>query len=883
MRSVLSWLRRRRQRADRSLDAELSFHLEMETERNMRAGVPPAEARRRALVAFGGAERYREAALDERALRPFDDVLRDTRQGARSLLRSPIFTLAAVVSLALGTGAATAVFTIADGVVLRPLAYADAERLYTLYEARPSGGHRTASYPTFSDWRSRLTSFEAVAYIRGDEFRLRGDGGTQRLLVGYVSQDFFAVGGTRPQLGRTFGGDVVDETNVVVLSHHVWERRFGGDPGVIGATISTVEGSFTVVGVMPRGFRLPAWADVWAPLAALPASQGHVLTRRDLHVDAETWGRVHAGRSEEEARSDLTHVVADLAQQYPELAGEFTAGHLIAARERELGDSAAQLRIIAAAVLLLLLIVCVNVAGLQLARGGARARELALRATLGAGRGRIARQLLTESMLLALPGCLLGVLLAMFAISAFTSAMPDTLPRLEGVGMNARALAFALGVSALSAVLFGTVPALRDSASALQAALRQGGGGVLGSGTRLRSGLVVTQVALALVLVVGSALLVRSMWTLQQRDVGFEPEGLAALRVFPPPHYAEATAAAALYRDLHEAVRRVPGVRDVALTNHASLVGGWMVTRVETGGEPPAAGSNALIRTVSMEYFDVMQVRRRSGRLLDATDFAAVGSGIVVNDALARQFFGTEDPVGRSVTIFHSSQDRPNFGEPITATIVGVVAGEHAFGPENDPPAMVYLPYTWMVWGNITLLARTSVPPHTLLPALRRAVQQVERDIPVAGPGRHAEWGAVSDFLASSLERRRLMAGLLTGFAGSALLLALLGIFGLTAYVVTRRTREIGVRLAIGAPRHAVGGMVLRQALWLAGLGVLLGLPVTLAAMRLLESELFGVSASDPPMIAGAAVTFMVAAVCAAALPAIRALRITPTEALRAE
>jgi putative ABC transport system permease protein len=870
--------------ADAQLDAELSFHVAMATEAHVRAGLSPAEARRRALLEFGGAERYREAAMDVRSLRPLDDMLRDVRQGVRSLLRTPVFSMVTVLSLAAGIGAATAVFTLADGVVLRPLVYGAEERLYTLYEAREAGGIRTPSYPNFEDWQEQLTAFEAVAYIRGDEFRMRGDDGTARLLAGYVSDDFFAVTNTRPQLGRTFAGaggtDAAAERDAVVISHAVWQQSFGGSDDVIGSTISTADGVYTVIGVMPRGFRLPAWADVWLPLAALPAESAHVLSRRDMHVDAEAWGLVRAGVDEAQAQQDLARVVASLAQAYPELAGEVTSAQLVSARDRVLGDSADQFRILAAAVLLLLLVVCVNVAGLQIARGSARGRELAVRATLGAGRGRLVRQLLTESALLAVVGGALGVLFAAFVVSAFTAGMPTTLPRLDEVVIDARTLAFALSVSLLCALLSGAAPALRASSPALISALRQGGGAG-GGGTRLRSGLVVAQLALALVLTVGSGLLLQSLWSLEQVDRGFTTSGLAAIRIFPPPHYADADAAAALYRELQESVRRVPGVSDVALTNHATLVGGWMVTRVDTGDEAPAEGPNAVIRTVSPEYFDIFGVRRLSGRLLADADYQAIGSGIVVNETLARRFFGTGDPIGRNVTIFHSSQDRPNFGEPITATIVGVAADERVFGVEQAPPAVVYAPHTWTVWGNITLLARTSVPPHTLLPALRRAVEQVDRDIPVAGTG--SEWRTLDALAAASLERRRLMARLLTGFAGAALLLALLGIFGITAFVVAQRTREIGVRMAIGAQRSDVGSLILRHALLLAALGVAIGVPATIAGTRLIESELFGVSAADPVTVGAAAALFVVAAVLAAALPTMRAVRIPPATALRAE
>jgi predicted permease len=871
--------------ADAELDEELSFHLEMEAARHVAAGVAPEEARRRALHAFGGIERHREAALMERSARGIGDVLRDFRHAGRSLRRAPVHSAVTVLTLALGIGAATALFSVVDGVLLRPLAYPDADRLFTLYESREAGGIRNPSYPSFEDWRERTTAFAGLAWVRGDEFRVRGDEGTQRLLAGYVSADFFGMAGTPPLLGRTFGDPAVGE-NVVVLSYHLWRQRFGGDAGVLGSVVSTTDGSHTVIGVMPQGFRLPAYADVWLPLASLPADGRHVLHRRDLNVDVEAWGRTRDGVTPAQAQQDLARVVADLAAEHPDIAGDWTSATLTPVRDRTIGDVGGQFRVLTAAVALLLLIVCVNVAGLQLARGTARVRELAVRSALGAGRGRLVRQLLAESLLLALVGAALGVVLAGVAVHAVGDLSESVLPRVGEIGLDLRTLGFALAVSVVAAIGFGMLPALRASAPGLTPALRSGGGSGEATGSaRLRSGLVIAQVALGVTLTVGSGLLLRSLQALLEVDPGYDAAGVVTLRVFPPAQYDDPDAARQLYGALQEAVRSVPGVTDVALANHAPLAGGWMVTRLVTGEAPPPGpgGENVIVRTVSAEYFDVMRSRLRAGRFLDGSDLAGRSTGVVVNDVAARRFFGGADPLGRTVTLFHAAQGRPDFGEPIQATVVGVVQGERFFGPEVDVPPAVFVPFTWMMWQNITLLARTELPPASVVPALRRAVQQVEVDIPVAGPSPQAQWRAYEEFAGNALKQRRLVAGLVTGFAASALGLAVLGIFGVTAWFVARRAREIGIRVALGAVPSAVAGLVLRRALLLSLLGVAIGLPAALAATRVLQSQLYGVTLGDPVTLAGTAVVFMTAAVTAAAVPLWRALRIPPTDALRAD
>lgn len=871
-----------RRRRDEELDRELSFHIEQETDRLVAEGMPADEARRRALLAFGGVERFREATLDERRIRALDDVVRDVRHGLRGLVRSPVYTTVSVLTLALGIGSAVAMFTIADGVLLRPLVYGGADRLFALYEATPAGGIRTPSYPAFEDWTADLAAFDAVTFIRGDEFRLRGEDGTQRLLAGYVSQGFFDTVGTQPVVGRVFGDDEAD-ANVVVLSHDLWRRRFAGDRSVIGRTISTADASFTVIGVMPAGFRIPSYADVWTPIRALPADGAYALTQRNLHADSEVWGRIRDDVTVAQARQDLVRVVGNVAPAYSEQAADLSDAQLTPVRERVVGDTAVQLRILIAAVALVLLIACVNVAGLQLARGSTRVREFAVRATLGAGRGRLIRQLLTESLLLSILGGALGVVAALLAVRGLSAAYPAALPRLDEVGLDGRALGFALLATVAAATTFGIMPALQSSSPRLAPSLRGAGAGESGVVLRGRGALVVAQIALAVVLTVGSGLLLRSLWALQRVELGFDSSNVVALRVFPPARYADEVAAATLYRQLQDAVRRVPGVAGVALSNHLPLAGGWMTTRVVTGRPPPEAGELAIIRTVSAEYFDVMRSERLDGRLLEPGDYVGSGSGVVISRALAARFFPDGDAVGRSITVFHSAQGREDFGTPIQTQVVGVIGDERIFDLRGDAPPVVYVPHTWMVWGSITLAARTAVPPATVVPALRAAVQQVEQDIPVAGPGQQAEWRTLDDFIGNTLTQRRLMTGLITAFAAAALGLALLGIFGMTAYLVTRRTREIGIRVAVGAPRRALIRMVLGQALQLALLGITLGLPAAWAGTRLLQSELFGVSGTDPVTVAVTALIFLAAATAAAALPTSRALRISPSDALRSE
>lgn len=886
--SLLSTLRAlaRRRRAEPDLDDELRFHLEMEAAENVRRGMTPDQARRAAAVAFGGVERVREECRDARPSRPLEELGRDLRHALRVLRRAPGFTAVAVLTLALGIGSATAVFSVLDGVLLRPLPYPDADRLFVLYEANRAEGERPPSYPGFQDWRAAAKGLSGMAYVRGGEFALRGPEGVQRLVGGYVSDGFFATVGTRPLLGRALAAGAATEREMVI-SHALWSREYGADRAIVGRRVSTPEGPFTIVGVMPAGFRLPFWADVWAPIEALPAGERFVLTDRALHVDAQVIGRAAPGVSRERAAAELAALTARAADVYPERDGtRWDRATLTPVPETVLGDAPERLRVLALAAGLLLVVACVNVAGLMLARASVRGREVAVRVALGAGRGRIVRQLLSESVVLGLAGGILGAATAWAAVRALRASAPDVLPRMAEVAVDGRVLAFAMVLAVGTALLSGLAPALRATSSTLVEPLKGGtpGAGAGRAATRARTTLVVAQLALALVLVTGAGLLARSLWSLNRLELGFEPRGLAAVRIFPPsPRYDSPEAAAALYRRLEEAIAAVPGVRAAAFANHVPLVGGAMPTRLVAHGQaPPAQGENVLLRTVSPGYFRTVGTWLIRGRALGDADLPGPG-GVVLNEAAARAFFPGADALGRSVTLHRAAQGRENAGEPITAQVVGIAADERFFEVEGEPPPAVFAPWTWDVWPSITLAARVDGDAAALLPALRRAVLAVDPDLPVAGPMPQSRWTPVEAYVRSSLEVQRLNAVLLGAFAASAFALATIGVFGLMAYVVAQRTRETGLRMALGARPRDVLWMVTRQALALATTGIALGLALGLAATRLLRSQLHGVSATDPATFVVVAIAFAGAALLAGLLPARRAARVDPMTALRAE
>jgi len=819
-----------------------------------------------------------------------DTLLADLRYAARTLRKSPGFAAAAILTLALAIGSNTAVFSVVNGVLLRPLPFAEQDRLFMLAEQSRQGAFRPPSYPTFLDWRAQSSAFADLAYVRGGGQRLAGPDGVQSLVGSFVSTGFFATLGERPQLGRLFTPDEERSgAHVAVLSYALWQAGFGGDPHILGKVLSLSDGVFTVIGVLPHDVAYPPWASeqLYMPIATVAATD-RALTQRGFHADCRIIGRLKPGVTREQAKADLDGVAQREAASYPGFNADWTRVALFPLRDEILFNTTPQLVVLVVAVGLVLMIGCVNVANLTLARAGARGRELAIRAALGAGRGRVVRQLVTESVVLASVGAALGVAGAYGAIAVLQRAAPSVLPRLETVEVDGWVLAFALGVTIVTAVATGLLPALRAARPDLTDSLKEGtsGAGTGHARQRLRAALVISEIALAVVLVVGAGLLIRSLWRLRAVNPGFDPQGLVTFFISPPPPRAQDPARlAALYIQVEDAARGLPGVTSVALTNFTPLSAGGLPSPVEIPGRAPdpLRDPRVWFMTVSPGYFRTMRIPVRAGRDFTEADLAP-GAAVIVNEAFARAFWPGLDPIGRQVTLHKAVQGRPDFGEPLPGTVVGVVGDVHHFGLDTPAEAQVYVPFTRNVWGHMSLVVRTAVPPGGFLQTLSRAVRQVDPDIPMTLTGSTGSVSAVGTVdIAGGLASRRFDVWFLGSFAAAALLLAAIGIYGLLAYAVGQRRRELGIRLALGASRGDVMSQVVGDGIRLAGMGIGVGVLLALAVTRLLTALLYGVRASDPMTFVGVVALLALVALIASYLPARRAARVDPMVALRSE
>lgn len=815
-----------------------------------------------------------------------DNLLQDLRYALRSLRKSRAFAVVAVLTLAIGIGATTAVFSVVSGVLLEPLPFAEQERVFALLEHSKVGGARLPSYPNYLDWQRQTTMLD-LAYTRGRAEALQGRDGVENVLVAYVSPRFLSVLGARPVIGRAFLTDEGQASNATsaVLTHHFWVQHFGGDPAVIGETITLGDRTYSVVGVMPREAAYPQWADLWIPIAAISGTD-HVLAERDFHADGALIGRLHPGVTLTQAISELSGIARQLSAAYPEANADWTSVDATPISSLILGDVRPRLLILQAAVALVLLIACANVAGLSLARAAAREREIAIRCALGAGSTRVVRQLLTESALVAVAGGAMGLIGGVAGLHWLRRAAPSVLPRVPEVALDGRVLAFALGVSLVTALLVGLVPALRVATPDLAGMLKEGSRGA-GDGLghqRVRGALVIAELALALILVAGAGLLIQSIWRLQRLDPGFDPKHLVSFDVTPPsPQYDGPEQAAALYARLADAVRDIPGVERVALANFPPDSRG-IPTRVQVEGQATYGewgDRGASLRTISPGYFQAMGIPLRAGRGFTKGDLTSSGSVAIVSRAFARLYWSSRNPLGQTVTVFKRAQGRADFDQPIHATVVGVANDVQNSGPGQPPSPVVYVPYTANPWTHMVILARTSGDPARAIPSLKRAILSVEPAIPIAGG--NARFQLIEEDLASAMSVQRFNASLLSAFALAAVVLAAIGIYGLMAYAVTQRTREMGIRMALGAQQRDVLRLVLRQGMLLAGIGIVLGLGGALAATRLLASLLYGVTPTDPTTLAGVVLLLGVVALFACWIPALRATRVEPTVALRGE
>jgi putative ABC transport system permease protein len=807
-----------------------------------------------------------------------ETLLRDIRYGVRSLLKRPGFTAIAVITLMLGIGANTAIFSVVNGVLLRPLPYSDPGRLMQLWEAKSSKGRNEipASYPNFADWRDRNQVFEQVVAYADWSFNLTGTSEPERLRSAIVSPAFFSVLGIRPIQGRTFmaGEDERGKDLVAVISESLWQRKFNSDPNIIGRSLNLDDKSFTVVGVIARGVQAPLLSDeieLWAPV-----SHGFGFTSRDGHY-LGVIARLKSGATLEQAQADMNNIAGQLQQQYPESNKDLSV-RVVSLNEQVVGNFRASLLVMLGAVVFVLLIASANVANMQLARAAERQKEIAIRTALGAGRWRIVRQLMTESVLISLTSGTLGLLVAVWGIRLLVALSPADLPRVKEVSVDPRVLGFTLAVSVLTGILFGLLPALQASRPQLNERLKSGGRGAMGGVVRqrVRGGLVVAEIALSLMLLVGAGLLIRSFLRLQAVSPGFNSENVLTMQLdLNGPNYKKGSQIISFHDQLLERIKRLPGVQYastrsfVPIASDASFA--YLLFHIE-GRQPGAAeGSVAFYNAVSPDYFQTMMIPSRQGRSFSDRDVRGSENVAIVNETLVRRYFGNEDPLGKRITL----EDQPK--ETDWITVVGVVGDTKPRELHSEAVAELYMPFDQQPEPGMALMIRTASTDAGVATAVRSEVLALDKNQPVYSIRK------LDSVLSESVATPRFRTLLLGVFAGVALILAAVGIYGVISYAVSQRTQEIGIRMALGAQAADVLKLVVKGGMALTLIGVGLGLAGAFALTRLMTTLLFGVRPTDAATFATVSAGLIVVALFACFIPARRATKVDPLVALRYE
>jgi putative ABC transport system permease protein len=819
-----------------------------------------------------------------------ETLIQDERFALRGLRQRPGFAFVAVLTLALGIGANAAIFSVANGVLLRPLPYLRPAELVMVWGAWEANPRADISVPEYWDLREQSRSIERLAAFAEGTENLTGSGTPERLRAGYATADALPLLGVSPALGRNFAPaeDLPGQTRVVLLSDGLWRRRFAADPAVVGRTLMLDDAPAQVVGVLPASFQLPLHysgppMELWLPLQLDPAIDRSVRGWHFLRVV----GRLRPGATVESAKSEVPDLARRMRERYPT---EYTAGFTgwaTPVMESVVGQARPAILVLLGAVGLLLLIACANVASLQLARGESRQREIAVRTALGAGRGRIIRQLLTESVLLAAAGAAVGLLLALWGVRALIAAAPATIPRLDEIGLDPRVLLFTAAVAVGTGLLFGLAPALHAAKTDLAGTLTEGGrAGTSGSARqRFRRGLVMAQIALALMLVTGAGLLLRSFVQLTGVDPGFDPEHLLTARIeLSSGRYETKEQARAFYEQLLTRVEALPGVRSAAAVRALPMtgrldIGDWSFVLEGKHSTPPLPSEwhPADWQAVTPDYFQTMGIPLLQGRGLEAGDRIGAPGAMVINQSLARQVWPAGDALGQRVLLGGGSSDS------IWRTVVGIVGDVRHRGFDAAPRPEMYLPHAQFPAGtgfpqrSMYLVVRSIGDPASLAPAIRAAVDGLDSDVPLA------EVQTMEHALGSWAAERRLTMMVVSGFALVALTLGAVGIYGIMAHLVVQRTREIGIRIALGAVPGEILRLVLVQAAWLVGVGIAAGVVGALPATGLLSGLLFGVRPTDPATFAGTALILALVAAVASLVPARRAIRVNPLEALRSE
>jgi predicted permease len=861
------------------VDAELAFHLGMVTNELEKQGWSRSDAEQEARRRFGDVEFTRDYCglqdikrqRERNRMARIDELGKDFRYTLRSLRNAPGFALIVLVTLALGIGANTAIFSIVRAVLLEPLPFRDADRLVRVWHENKTNGvsQGLVSEPDFLDWRREskvAESMGAFFYMDGlSGIDLTGDGPPARLSSALVAEGFFETLGTSPMMGRTIGHDdqLEGRNRVVVLGYTVWRDRFASSPDVLGRTIQMDNQAFTIIGVMPEHFAYPGDRnlDVWVPLSYFgPDDIGRGRGAQFQQVVA----RLRPGATEAQLRDELSSIAARLTKEYPDNQG-WESVSVMSMRESIVGNVQRPLALLLGAVFLVLLITCANVASLLLARATSRRRELAVRAALGAGRARITRQLLTESLVLAIAGGALGTLLAYWGMR-LVAANGNSIPRTASLKIDATVLLFTLGISVFAGVLFGVAPALRATGASLDKVLRAGGRGNIGTGVRLRSALVVMQVALAVVLVTAAALTTKSFARLLSVDMGFNPKNALFVEMGIPDELGSQDARRDYYRSILTAIRATPGVVSAGAIRDLPTRGKGEVGNVTIAGAAPNSESVVQRHQVSYDYFEAMQIPLKAGRIFTEADRSGAPLVVIVDEEFVRTVLGGKDPLTQKV-MFGTTE----------VPIVGVVGSVRQAGAAQPIEPALYLHNRQNLRSRMSIVVRTNGEPLASANAVRQAIWGVNENQAIR------QVDALENVLGASVSRPRLLASLFTMFGILGLSLGALGVYGVLAFSVQQRQQEIGVRVALGASPRSVQSMIVRQGLVLAGTGVLLGVVGSLAATGVIQGLLFGIEAADVATFAQVVIAVVITALLASWVPARRATTIDPMMALRNE
>jgi putative ABC transport system permease protein len=807
-----------------------------------------------------------------------ETLWQDLRQGARSLFKQPTFTIVALITLALGVGANTAVFSVVHAVLLQSLPYRDADRLAMVWETRRSNpsGQNVINMGNFFDWKEQNRVFEDMAAFGGASVNLTGDGEPEKIPSQIATTNLFNVLGVNPILGRTFAPDEgkPGQPGVVVISFGLWQRRFGGDPRIIGRKLNLSGAETTVIGVMPANFNWHVNAGSIATKMAEIWSPWQVEERNRRGRGPMAVARLKPGVSLEQAQAEMSAIHGRIERQY----SEFNAGwgvNLVPLRTQFAGKIRPALLVLLGAVGMVLLIACANVANLLLARAAGRQREVAVRAALGANRGRIIRQLLTESLLLAGLGGLAGLTLAWWGTDLLVSLAPPDLLNLPQVKLNAVVLGFTLGISLLTGVIFGLAPAIEATRLNLSESLKEGGKSAGGMrARRLRNSLVVIEVAMALVLLIGAGLLIRSFALLQGGDPGFNAQNVLTMGVsLRGSKYDNDQKRVNFFRQAIAEMQALPGVESVGAVNSLPFAAFHPATSVDIEGRPLAPVAQKLktgVMVTDANYFRTMQIPLKRGRLFTDQEAAEMRHVVVINETFARQHFPSEDPLGKRVTIYMKDDNRP-------CEIIGVVGDSKHMGLDAEVRPMSYWPHPELASSGMTLVIRTRGDAASVTSAARNVIRALDPEQPVS------DVRTMESLIGTSMARARFNTLLLTVFAVVALLLAGVGIYGVMAYTVAQSTREIGVRMALGARANDALWLVVRRGMTLSLAGVAIGVAASFALTRLMETLLFNVSATDPLTFAGIPLLLALVALLACLIPARRAAKVDPMVALRTE